>query len=367
MKASSLKTERLSRCLGTAFRSCGITVVTVEHPLAESPMAIFTERDCDPSIIKSKRVAVIGYGSQGHAHALNLRDSGVDVTVGLYHGSESWEKAELEGLRVLPTEDATKHCDVLALNLPDSDMARIYQESIAPHLKADQALIFSHGFNIHYGLIQPLSDVDVILVAPKGQGHGVRREFLKGGGLPALLAVHQDATGTAKQLGLSYAWGLGSARAMVVESTFRDETEADLFAEQAVLCGGTKELVKAGFETLVRAGYSPETAFFECLHELKLIVDLLYEGGITHMLEKISDTAEWGAYIGGPAVIGKESRAAMEQLLKNIQDGSFAREWIAESASGKSRLKAYREQERKDKLEEVGNELRSHMAFLKNG
>jgi len=329
-------------------------------------MPIYTERDCDPAIIKAKRVAVIGYGSQGHAHALNLRDSGVEVTVGLYTGSKSWAKAEAENLRVVTTEDATQHCDVLMLNLPDGEMARIYKESIAPHMSAGKALLFSHGFNIHYKLIEPPNNVDVILVAPKGQGHGVRREFLKGGGLPALIAVHQDATGHAKQLGLSYAWGLGSARAMVVDSTFRDETEADLFAEQAVLCGGTKELVKAGFETLVKAGYSPETAFFECLHELKLIVDLLYEGGITHMLERISDTAEWGAYVGGPAVIGNESRAAMEQLLKNIQDGSFAREWIAESAAGKPRLKAMREKERVEKIEEVGNELRSHMPFLKN-
>lgn len=328
-------------------------------------MAIYSERDCDPSIIRSKRVAVIGYGSQGHAHALNLRDSGVDVTVGLYQGSGSWEKAELEGLRVLPTEEATALCDVVVLNLPDGDMARIYRESIAQHLRAGQALLFSHGFNIHYKLIEPPAFVDVVLVAPKGQGHGVRREYLKGGGLPALIAVHQDATQTAKQLGLSYAWGLGCARAMVVESTFRDETEADLFAEQAVLCGGTKELVKAGFETLVAAGYSPETAFFECLHELKLIVDLLYEGGITHMLERISDTAEWGAYIGGPAVIGDESRAAMQALLKRIQDGSFAKEWIAESAAGKTQLKAFREEERNSKIEEVGNELRAHMSFLK--
>jgi len=328
-------------------------------------MAIFTERDCDPSIIKSKRVAVIGYGSQGHAHALNLRDSGVDVTVGLYHGSESWEKAELEGLRVLPTEEATKLCDVIVLNLPDGDMARIYRESIAPFLSAGKALVFSHGFNIHYKLIEPPRDVHVILVAPKGQGHGVRREFLKGGGMPALIAVHQDASGSAKALGLSYAWALGSARAMIVDSTFRDETEADLFAEQAVLCGGTKELVKAGFQTLVDAGYSPETAFFECLHELKLIVDLLYEGGIAYMLERISDTAEWGAYVGGPAVIGDASKQAMKELLARIQDGSFAREWIAESDSGKKRLHAFREKEQKAKIEEVGNELRSHMPFLK--
>ena len=343
---------------------------SIPEPRAESrepkTFMIFTERDCDPLIIRSKKVAVIGYGSQGHAHALNLRDSGVDVTVGLYHGSESWAKAELEGLRVLPTEEATQLCDVIVLNLPDSEMASIYEESIVPDLSKGKALIFSHGFNIHYKLIQPPRDVDVILVAPKGQGHGVRREFLKGGGLPALIAVHQDATGEAKKLALSYAWGLGSGRAMIVESSFRDETEADLFAEQAVLCGGTKELVKAGFQTLVDAGYSPETAFFECLHELKLIVDLLYEGGITHMLERISDTAEWGAYIGGPAVISDESREGMRKLLARIQDGSFAREWIAESNAGKKRLAEYREEERKAKIEEVGNELRSHMPFLKN-
>ena len=327
---------------------------------------IYSERDCDPAIIKSKRVAVIGYGSQGHAHALNLRDSGVDVTVGLYQGSKSWAKAEVEGLKVVLTEQATQTCDVLMLNLPDGEMARIYSDSIAPHLREGQALLFSHGFNIHYKLIAPPSDVDVILVAPKGQGHGVRREYLKGGGLPALIAVHQDASGSAKALGLSYGWALGCARAMIVESTFRDETEADLFAEQAVLCGGTKELVKAGFETLVAAGYSPETAFFECLHELKLIVDLLYEGGIAHMLERISDTAEWGAYVGGPVVVGDESRAAMRELLARIQDGSFAREWIAESGSGKKRLHEFRAKERETEIEKVGNELRSHMAFLKN-
>ena len=327
---------------------------------------IYSEADCDPAIVRSKRVAVIGYGSQGHAHALNLRDSGVDVTVGLYEGSKSWPKAEAERLNVVPTETAVQQCDVLAMNLPDGDMARIYGESIAPHMRPGQAILFSHGFNIHYRLIQPPSDADVILVAPKGQGHGVRREFLKGGGLPALVAVHQDATGNALALGLSYAWGLGCARAMVVESTFRDETEADLFAEQAVLCGGTKELVKAGFQTLVDAGYSPETAFFECLHELKLIVDLLYEGGITHMLERISDTAEWGAYVGGPAVIGDESRAGMKALLDRIQDGSFAREWIEESSSGKKRLHSFREAEKDTDIEKVGNELRSHMPFLKN-
>lgn len=327
---------------------------------------LYTEKDCDPSIIKSKRVAVIGYGSQGHAHALNLRDSGVDITVGLYEGSDSWEKAELENLRVLPTAEAVQQCEVIAINLPDGDMARIYDESIAPHLKPNQALVFSHGFNIHYKLIEPREDIDVILVAPKGQGHGVRREFLKGGGLPALLAVDQNATNNAKPLGLSYAWGLGCARAMVVESTFRDETEADLFAEQAVLCGGTKELVKAGFQILVDAGYSPETAFFECLHELKLIVDLLYEGGITHMLERISDTAEWGAYIGGPAVITEDSKRGMQELLKRIQDGSFAKQWIAESAAGKPQLREFREKERAEKIEEVGNELRSHMSFLKS-
>lgn len=326
---------------------------------------IYSEADCDPSIVRSKTVAVIGYGSQGHAHALNLRDSGVDVVVGLYSGSKSWEKAEAEGLKVVLTEEAVRSCDVLAINLPDGDMARIYAESIEPHLQSGQALIFSHGFNVHYGLIDPPEDVDVLLVEPKGQGHGVRRQFLKGGGLPALIAVQQDFSGAAHPLGLSYAWGLGCARAMVVESTFRDETEADLFAEQAVLCGGTKELVKAGFQTLVDAGYSPETAFFECLHELKLIVDLLYEGGITHMLERISDTAEWGAYIGGPAVIGEDSKDEMKALLARIQDGSFAREWVAESSSGKKRLHAFREAEKQTDIEKVGNELRSHMPFLK--
>ncbi|MEA2552470.1 MAG: ketol-acid reductoisomerase [Fimbriimonadaceae bacterium] len=328
---------------------------------------IFTEADCDPSVIKSKRVAVIGYGSQGHAHALNLRDSGVAVTVGLYVGSSSWPKAEAERLAVKTTEQATRDADVLMLNLPDGDMARIYRESIAPHLRPGQAVLFSHGFNIHYKLIQPPADVDVLLVAPKGQGHGVRREYLKGGGLPALLAVAQDSTGNAEKIGLSYAWALGCARAMVVESTFRDETEADLFAEQAVLCGGTKELVKAGFQTLVDAGYSPETAFFECLHELKLIVDLLYEGGITHMLERISDTAEWGAYIGGPKVISEETRKDMRDLLARIQDGSFAKEWIAESASGKQRLKEFREAESQTQIELVGKKLRARMPFLKEG
>lgn len=322
---------------------------------------LYTEKDCDPSLIRGKTVAVLGYGSQGHAHALNLRDSGVRVLVGLYAGSPSIDRAKAEGLEVTLTAEAVERADVVVFNLPDGTMAEIFEESVAGRLRPGQSLIFSHGFNIHYGLIKPPLDVDVILVAPKGQGHGVRREYVNGRGLPALLGVAQDATGTAKALGLSYAWALGCARAMVLESTFRDETEADLFSEQAVLCGGVKELVKAGFNTLVEAGYAPETAYFECLHELKLITDLLYQGGITTMLERISDTAEWGAYVGGPEVIGAETRDGMKRLLAGIQDGSFAREWIAENASGKKKLLEFRTAEAETPIEQVGRELRARM------
>jgi ketol-acid reductoisomerase len=321
----------------------------------------FSDSDCNPELIRSKKVAVIGYGSQGHAHALNLRDSGVEVRVGLYPGSKSWSKAESDGLAVVTTEEAAQWADVIMLNVPDVPMARIFSESVKPNLKAGQAVLFSHGFNVHYGFVQAPPDVDVILVAPKGQGHGVRAQYLAGGGMPALVAVAQDVSGQAFELALSYAWGLGCARAVIVESSFRDETEADLFSEQAVLCGGTTALVKAGFETLVDAGYAPEVAFFECLHELKLIVDLLHEGGITYMRERISDTAEWGDYIGGTAVISEPTREAMKGLLARIQDGSFAKEWVAENESGLKNLKTYREADRNHPIEIVGNEMRKRM------
>lgn len=322
---------------------------------------LYSDSDCDPSVIRSRKVAVIGFGSQGHAHALNLRDSGVEVVVGLHPESESAGRAAEHAMSVMSTKEAMLWADVIMMAVPDGKMAKIFDSDVGPNLRPGKALAFCHGFNIHYKLIQPLSDVDVVLVAPKGQGHGVRKKYEEGGGVPALIAVHQDFTGKAHAIALSYAWGLGCGRAVIVDSSFRDETEADLFAEQAVLCGGTMALVKAGFETLVEAGYSPEAAFFECLHELKLIVDLLHDGGVANMLEKISDTAEWGAYAGGDRVIGEPSRRAMKALLARIQDGSFASEWIEESAGGSRRLRERRAEEMKHELQKIGDELRSRM------
>lgn len=325
---------------------------------------IYYEKDVQPQIIKDLKVGIIGYGSQGHAHALNLHDSGVDVRVGLHEGSKSKAKAEEAGLVVETVDNLTKWADVLMFCTPDVPMGEIYSASVAPNLRAGQTLLFAHGFNIHYGLITPPADVNVAMVAPKGPGHRLRAEYVNGAGMPALVAVHQDPTGNAKQIAMSYAWGIGSAKAGILETTFKEETETDLFGEQAVLCGGLSDLIKAGFNTLVEAGYQPEAAYFECLHETKLIVDLLYEGGLNYMRYSISDTAEWGDYTAGPKVINEASKEAMKGILKDIQDGTFAKDWIEENKSGRPRMNKYREVESGLLIEKVGKELRALMPFI---
>jgi ketol-acid reductoisomerase len=327
-------------------------------------MAIFYDDDADLGLLAGKTVAIIGYGSQGHAHALNLKDSGVEVVVGLRPGSASIEKARGHGLRVLEPADAASEGDIVALLAPDERHQQIWDESLKDGIAPGNLLLFSHGFSIHYGQIQPPPEVDVALVAPKGPGHLVRRQFLEGSGVPALVAVHTDASGRALQFALAYAKGIGCARAGVIETTFKDETETDLFGEQAVLCGGVTELVRAGFETLVEAGYDPRLAYFECLHELKLIVDLMYEKGIAGMRYSISNTAEYGDMTRGRRVIGPASREAMRQLLAEIQDGSFAREWIAENRAGQESFKRMREEQARHQIELVGRELRSQMSWI---
>lgn len=326
---------------------------------------IHYEKDVQPQIIKSAKVGIIGYGSQGHAHALNLRDSGVEVRVGLHPGSKSKSKAEAEGLIVLTVDELTRWADVLMFCTPDVPMAAIYEEDVAPHLKPGQTLLFAHGFNIHYKRIVPPAGVNVAMVAPKGPGHRLRAEFVGGAGMPALVATFQDPTGSAKEVALSYAWGIGSAKAGILETTFKEETETDLFGEQAVLCGGLSALIKAGFDTLVEAGYQPEAAYFECLHETKLIVDLLYEGGLSYMRYSISDTAEWGDYTAGPRVINDQSRLAMKALLGEIQDGSFAQKWIEENENGRPIMNAARLAGSTSQLEVVGKDIRKMMPFLK--
>jgi len=296
---------------------------------------MYHEDAAEAALIRSKKVAIIGYGSQGHAHALNLRDSGVQVQVGLPQTSESRTKAQAAGLKVASVSDAAAWADVIMILVPDTEQPAVYKRDIAPHLSAGKTLMFAHGFNIRFGTISPPANIDVSMIAPKAPGHRVREVFVEGGGTPALLAVHQDASGTAKQLALSYAKAIGATRAGVIETTFTEETETDLFGEQAVLCGGASALVKAGFETLVEAGYQPEIAYFECLHELKLIVDLMYRGGLNYMRYSISDTAEHGDYTGGPRIVTDQTRQAMRQLLKEIQDGTYARNWIAENESGR--------------------------------
>ncbi len=324
---------------------------------------IYYEGDCDSSLIKGRKVAIIGYGSQGHAHARNLAESGVDVTVGLRPDSRSRAEAAEAGLKVADIADAVKEADVVMLLLPDQHMAGIYQTEVAPHLKEGDALMFAHGFNIHFDAIQPPSDVDVLMIAPKGPGHLVRRTYTEGSGVPCLIAVHQDYTGNAHALGLSYAWGIGGARAGVLETTFKEETETDLFGEQVVLCGGVSELIKASFETLVEAGYQPESAYFETLHELKLIVDLLYEGGLSWMRYSISDTAEYGDYTRGPRIAGA-AKEEMKKVLEEIQSGAFAREWLAQAAEGAPFLLEQRARDRNHQIEQVGAELRRMMPFL---
>lgn len=326
---------------------------------------IFYEKDVNTGLIKSLRVAVIGYGSQGHAHALNLRDQGVETRVGLHPESKSRARAEAEGLTVLTVPEATQWADLLMFCTPDVPMKEIFCEGVVDYLRPGQTLLFAHGFNVHYGLISAPPIVNVAMVAPKGPGHRLRAEFLDGGGLFCLVAVQQDVTGNAHDIALSYAWGIGCAKAGMLETTFKEETETDLFGEQVVLCGGMSSLIKAGFETLVEAGYQPEAAYFECLHETKLIVDLLYEGGLTYMRSAISDTAEWGDYTAGPKVINESSRLAMKQLLREIQDGTFARNWIAENEAGRPNMNRMREVERDHPIEKVGRELRAKMPFIK--
>jgi ketol-acid reductoisomerase len=324
----------------------------------------FHENDADLALIKGKKVAIIGYGSQGHAHALNLKDSGVDVRIGLPAGSRSRAKAESAGLKVESVAEAAKWADVIMILTPDTAQAAVYEQEVKPGLKAGKTIMFAHGFNIRYGTIVPPADIDVSMIAPKSPGHRVREVFIEGGGVPGLLAVHQDATGRAHALALSYAKGIGCTRAGVIETTFTEETETDLFGEQAVLCGGASALVKAGFDTLVDAGYQPEVAYFECLHELKLIVDLMYRGGLEYMRHSISDTAEYGDYTAGPRVVTDATRAEMRQILKEIQDGTFAKAWIAENKSGRANFEAARAREAKHRIEEVGAKLRAAMPFL---
>jgi len=325
---------------------------------------IYYDQDADPSLIHSKRVAVIGFGSQGHAHSLNLRDSGVDVKVGLRQGSKSWHKAAGVGLTVEPIEAAAEWADVIMLLAPDTTQPVIYEAQIAPQLKPGKTLMFAHGFNIRYGTIQPPAGVDVSMVAPKAPGHRVREVYQEGGGTPSLLAVHQDASGQARANALSYAQALGATRAGVLETTFAEETETDLFGEQAVLCGGVTALVKAGFETLVEAGYQPELAYFECMHELKLIVDLMYRGGMNYMRYSVSDTAEQGDYVAGPKLVNEETKYVMSQLLKDIQDGSFAASWIEENQRGRPWFNQQRRQNQEHPIEVVGAQLRQMMPFI---
>ena len=325
---------------------------------------IYYENQADLDLLKGKKVAIIGYGSQGHAHALNLQDSGVDVRVGLYEGSKSWPKAEADGLRVVTNAQAAQEADFIMMVLPDPVQGKVYEEDIAPNLKPGDTLMFAHGFNIRFGFIQPPADVDVTMVAPKAPGHRVREVFIEGSGVPALVAIHQDASGNALANSLAYAKGIGSTRAGVLETTFTEETETDLFGEQVVLCGGVSELVKAGFETLVDAGYQPEIAYFECLHELNLIVDLMYQGGLSYMRYSVSDTAEWGDYKSGPRIVTDEVKAAMKQVLAEIQSGAFAEEWMDEYHNGSKVLLATRRNEQTQQLEEVGKGLRKMMTFL---
>src|SRR5438874_1333679 len=322
---------------------------------------IYYEKDADPGALEGQRVAVLGYGSQGHAHALNLKDSGQDVRVGLREGSKSWARAEEHGLRVATTAEAAAEADVVMMLQPDTAQADVYAREVEPALQPGNLLLFAHGFNIHFNQIRPSESLDVAMVAPKGPGHLVRRTYTEGIGTPALLAVEQDATGTARQRTLAYAMGIGAARAGVIETTFAEETETDLFGEQVVLCGGVTALITGGFQTLVEAGYQPEVAYFECLHELKLIVDLLYEGGISKMRWSISDTAEYGDYSRGPRIITDETRAEMRRILSEIQDGSFAREWIGEDDAGRPNFSKYAEEGKAHPIERVGGKLRPLM------
>jgi ketol-acid reductoisomerase len=325
---------------------------------------MYYEKDANLELLAGKKVAVIGYGSQGHAHALNLKESGVDVCVGLYKGSKSWESAEQEGLEVYEAAEAVKRSDFVMILVPDEKQAKLYKDSIEPNLAEGKSLIFAHGFNIHYGQIVPPKNVDVFMISPKGPGHTVRSQFKEGRGVPCLIAVYQDYSGKAKENALAYAKGIGGARAGVLETTFKEETETDLFGEQAVLCGGVTELMKAGFETLVEAGYQPESAYFECLHEMKLIVDLINQGGLSYMRYSISDTAEYGDYTTGKRIVTEDTRKEMKKVLSEIQDGTFAKNWILENQANRPSFNAMRKREQEHQVEQVGKELRKMMSWI---
>src|SRR5512142_2618772 len=329
-------------------------------------MRVYYDRDADLNLIKGKKVAIIGYGSQGHAHALNLRDSGVkEVAVALRKSSAGVKKAEGEKFKVMDVAEAAKWADVMMMLTPDELQGDIYRESLAGNLKQGAALMFAHGLNVHFNLIEPRSDLDVMMIAPKGPGHTVRSEYQRGAGVPVLMAIHQDASGNAHELGLSYASAIGGGRAGIIETTFKEECETDLFGEQAVLCGGLVELIKAGYETLTEAGYAPEMAYFECLHEVKLIVDLIYEGGLSYMRYSVSDTAEYGDYTRGPRIVTEQTRAEMKKILSEIQSGQFAREWMEENKTGRKKFLAMRAEQENQPIEKVGAELRKMMTFLK--
>ncbi|HIJ85311.1 MAG TPA: ketol-acid reductoisomerase [Magnetococcales bacterium] len=330
-------------------------------------MKIYYDRDANLDNIKSRQVAVIGYGSQGHAHAQNLKDSGVNVVVGLRPGSSSWKKAEGAGLRVQEVTQAVAGSDVVMILVPDEHQARLYRHDVAPHMKKGASLVFAHGFNIHFGQIEPPADVDVFLAAPKGPGHLVRAEYVRGGGVPTLVAIHQNASGRAFDVALAYASAIGGGRAGIIETSFREETETDLFGEQAVLCGGITALIQAGFETLVEAGYAPEMAYFECLHETKLIVDLIYEGGIANMRYSISNTAEYGDLTRGPRIIDARTKEEMKRILTEIQTGVFAREWILENQAGRAQFQALRRLGAAHPIEELGGRLRAMMPWIQKG
>ena len=327
-------------------------------------MKVFYDKDCDLSLIKGKTVTIIGYGSQGHAHAQNLNDSGVNVLVGLRKGGASWSKVEKAGLKVAEVADAVKAADVVMILLPDEQIATVYKNDVAPHIKQGASLVFAHGFNVHYGFVQPREDLDVWMVAPKAPGHTVRGTYTQGGGVPHLVAVHQDKSGKARDLALSYAMANGGGKAGIIETNFREETETDLFGEQAGLCGGTVELIKAGFETLVEAGYAPEMAYFECLHELKLIVDLIYEGGIANMNYSISNNAEYGEYVTGPRIVTEDTKKAMKAVLKDIQTGEYAKSFVLEAVAGQPVLISRRRLNAEHQIEVVGAQLRKMMPWI---
>ena len=328
-------------------------------------MKVYYDKDADLSLIKAKKVCIVGYGSQGHAHALNLHESGVKVTVGLRKGGASWAKAEGAGLKVAEIAEAVKAADVVMILLPDEQIAEVYKKEVEPNIKAGASLVFAHGFNVHYGQVQPRADLDVWMVAPKAPGHTVRNTYRQGGGVPHLIAVYQDTTGKARDLALSYATANGGGKAGIIETSFREETETDLFGEQAVLCGGAVELIKAGFETLTEAGYAPEMAYFECLHELKLIVDLIYEGGIANMNYSISNNAEYGEYVTGPRVVTEDTKNAMRQCLKDIQTGEYAKSFILENKAGAPTLISRRRLTEEHQIEVVGAKLRDMMPWIK--